>query len=202
MASEDFGAAAQFINRYLNFDKSILDRASVDLLETAEKNLADIIRLKCDSAISANDTEAVFKFALLMPLIGKSTLGIEKISIHFSKLLAKDEQAIYQEMEKTAKADNIGSDQKVSYAAAISQLLQRLERRLKRYRGQLESSFGRVGLAQLLINVQTHVNERGHNLLESFIREWQLQSTVRSIIAHLLLILSTHTTLFSAQQYQ
>jgi hypothetical protein len=32
MARDDYGAAAGFINRYLNFDKSILDPASVELI--------------------------------------------------------------------------------------------------------------------------------------------------------------------------
>jgi hypothetical protein len=176
MASEDYASAASYVNRYLNFDKSILDRSSVELLETAERNLADIIRMKCDSAIAASDTDLVFKFALLMPLIGNTAQGIEKISVHFSKLLAKDEQAIYAEMDKSVSNN---ADQKISYAAAVGQLLQRLERRLKRYRAQLETSCGRSGVAQLLINIQSHVNERTLNLLEIFIREWQLQSTVR-----------------------
>eukprot|EP01122_Echinamoeba_exundans_P017989 TRINITY_DN9918_c0_g1_i1.p1 TRINITY_DN9918_c0_g1~~TRINITY_DN9918_c0_g1_i1.p1 ORF type:complete len:758 (+),score=155.21 TRINITY_DN9918_c0_g1_i1:44-2317(+) len=178
MASEDYASAASYVNRYLNFDKSILDRSSVELLETAERNLADIIRMKCDSAIAANDTDLVFKFALLMPLIGNATQGIEKISVHFSKLLAKDEQAIYAEMDKSVSNN---TDQKISYAAAVGQLLQRLERRLKRYRTQLETACGRSGVAQLLINVQSHVNERTLNLLEIFIREWQLQATLNNL---------------------
>lgn len=176
MANEDYTAAAKFVNRYLNFDKSILDKTSVDLLETAERSLADIVRIKCDSAIASSDTDLVLKFALLMPLMGQPAQGIEKLTLHFSKLLAKDESAIYAEMEKSSRSTDL--DQKISYFAAVGQLLHRLERRWKRFRAQLETAFGRVGLAQLLTNVQSHVNERGLNLLELFVREWQLQSTV------------------------
>lgn len=183
MASEDYAAAANYVHRYLHFDKSILDRESVELLETAERSLLEIIRLKCDSAVAAGDTENVFKFGLLFPLIGHHQMGIDKISAHLGKVLAKDEQAIYAEMEKATKGAASPSaslaDQKISYAAAVAQLLQRLERRLKRFRQQIEVAFGRKGLAQILVSIQTSVNERGLNILELFIREWQVQSTVR-----------------------
>jgi len=103
MSREDYDLAASHIHRYLHIDKSILDPASVELLETAESSLKDIIKLKLGHAMAQDDAEQILRFCKLYPLLGMKQEGIDKYSTHLIKTAHQDEALIYAERDKSLR---------------------------------------------------------------------------------------------------
>ena len=61
MKSENFEEAAGYIQRYRDFDESILEESSAQLLKTAQTKLEAVVKEKVDLAIQAEDPSEILR---------------------------------------------------------------------------------------------------------------------------------------------
>ncbi|EGC37614.1 hypothetical protein DICPUDRAFT_149769 [Dictyostelium purpureum] len=86
---EDYEGAAQFINRYLSIDKSVLEDSSIEKLAAAEKRLLEMIENNYQASLKNSDKSGVLRFCRLYVPLGRSTEAIDKYCAYFKSHTSK-----------------------------------------------------------------------------------------------------------------
>lgn len=74
-----------------------------------------------------------------------------------------------------------GAREKLSYAAVLSQLIGRFQRRFKKQKDMIEKDFGPDGVLRALITLHYLLERQILNFVDLFQKDWHLNEVVRRI---------------------
>lgn len=182
MKCEDYERAAAHINRYLNIDKSILEGTnSAQLLESAERELKRIVGIKLETAVKNDDVNNILRYCKLYIPLGMRLTAITRFSAYFCSQQQRDFELVLSELQKSRRtAVEKGGKERVSYAAVISQLLSRCQRRIHRHKF-IENELGADTWLYCLYKLNELTETNCIDILEIFIKDWQLLETIRIV---------------------
>ena len=166
--------AVQHMAIYLRFNtKMAVDAETRATMASAETQLLAALRNQLNQAIDSNSIADMTRLAKLFAPLGLYDEGVAHYASYLEKQINTDLQAIIAQAKESAKAAaEKGSGEKASYAAAVSQLVQRAHQRLKRAKPVLEQAFGASGLLHAMLILQPVLSSHICTLIDDLLREW------------------------------
>lgn len=188
---------------YLRFNaKMSVDPDTRAMMASAETQLLTALRSQLSQAIDSNSIADMTRLAKLFAPLGLYDEGIAHYASYLEKQINNDLQAILAQAKESAKsAAEKGTGEKASYAAAVSQLVQRAHQRLKRAKPVLEQAFGASGLLHAMIILQPVITSHICTLIDGLLKDWNHFTLQSESIAKTLAARQADSSILSLAAY-
>lgn len=184
LTKAQYEIAVEHMSVYLRFDRRITDAETRATMSLHEEKLLHALREQLSRAIDANSISEMTRLTKLFAPLGLHDEGVAHYASYLEKQINTDLEAILSKAEESSKsATERGTGEKASYAAAISQLVQRAHQRLKRAKPVLEQAFGASGLLHALLILQPILSSHICTLIDDLLRDWNLFKSQTDSIA-------------------
>lgn len=159
---------------YLKFNAKLgVDAETRATMASAETQLLAALRAQLSQAIDSNSIADMTRLAKLFAPLGLYDEGVAHYASYLEKQINSDLKAILTQAKDSAKAAaEKGTGEKASYAAAVSQIVQRAHQRLKRAKPVLEQAFGASGLLHAMLILQPVLSSHICTLIDDLLRDW------------------------------
>lgn len=180
LEENDLIRASEFIIKYAEFDKLILDDATIHLFENATISLNEKMNVRCRQLIDAKDVPSLLSLCKILIRLKQKDRAMDFYIQYLRKVIDLDIVSI-NESVVTSKQDK-AKDTKISYADGITHLSTRFRKRLtKQYKTLLEV-FEPIGISELLSRMVDILNLFSIQLLDALCREWpEIEYAKRSL---------------------
>ncbi len=94
METQDYEAAAKFIQKYLAIDRSVLDPDSISQLQSYAQKVKEAVQQKLDEAIKNNNEKDILRFCCLYGPLGMKEEGLLRYSHYLRAVCSSCADAI------------------------------------------------------------------------------------------------------------
>ncbi|KAG8289853.1 Golgi transport complex subunit 4 [Homalodisca vitripennis] len=191
LASDDYEKAAAHVHRFLTMDQSQLEQTaddmqqdcatvsnSLSLLRTAAGQLQNIITLRFNEAVTADDLASVERFFKLFPLLNMHDYGLEKFSAFLCSKLKVTALKNLQNAQKTTTSDKRAN---VIYADTLTLLFEEIARVVEIHQPLVETYYGFGKLHKVVSLLQQECDRQSRLVLTEFGKQRLLERRVALI---------------------
>jgi hypothetical protein len=169
--------------RYLNIgDESILEQSTIQLFEHVQQELKIVVGKELDEGLSKNNHDIILRYSKIYLTLGMRHEAITAFSTYLSREQEEEMNQIYAECQKHRRQLlDEGAREKLSYAAVLSQLIGRFQRRFKKQKDMIEKDFGPDGVLRALITLHYLLERQIFNFVDLCQKDWHLNEVINSI---------------------
>lgn len=158
---------------YLRFEEAVVDSETKSIMSVVQEQVLSALRQQLSQAIASNSISEMTRLTKLFSPLGMFDEGVRHYASYLEKQINNDLQTLLSQAQESMKsAQEKGTGEKASYAAAISQLISRAHARLKRAKPILEQAFGASGLLHAVLILQPIITSHCCTLIDDFGKSW------------------------------
>ncbi|KAG8229831.1 hypothetical protein J437_LFUL008799, partial [Ladona fulva] len=193
LRTEDYEKAAAHVHRYLSMDQSLLRQTAEDVaqgtslweslqvLQTACSQLREIIAIKFEEAVAAEDVASAERFFKLFPLLGMQDEGLRRFSVYLcSKLKETGEKNL---RAVSSKSHVSGTDKRanVAFADALTLLFEGIARLIEIHQPLVETYYGPGRMLTVVKHLQEECDRQSYQIFLEFTRQRNINQWIRNV---------------------
>ncbi|KAK9163994.1 hypothetical protein Syun_004896 [Stephania yunnanensis] len=169
LETEDFEAAAKYVQTFLHIDSKYKDSRSDqrDQLLASKRQLEGIVRKRLGDAVDRRDHSAILRFIRIMPLLGLEEEGLQVYVGYLKMVVGMRCRLEYEGLVELMEQSGLGRDQ-LNFVACLTNLFKDIVLAVEENDEVLRSLCGEDGIVYAIIELQEECDSRGSMILKKY----------------------------------
>ncbi|XP_047311085.1 conserved oligomeric Golgi complex subunit 4-like [Impatiens glandulifera] len=181
--SEDFEAAAKYVQTFLQIDARYNDSASDqrEQLLASKKQLEGIVRKKLSAAVDQRDHPTVLRFTRLYSPLGLEEEGLQVYVNYLKKVIAMRSRLEFEQMVELMEQSSSANHNQVNFVGCLTNLFKDIVLAVEENDEVLRSLCGEDGLVYAICELQEECDSRGSLILKKYMEYRKLAKLTSEI---------------------